>query len=237
MRSFALQHQGHSLAHKIVGDRLPVELRDEIGDELAKLLIKDAATRIWKNSARDPSARAHKFMFGPSTDCTRSELVDRSNYALLSKREAAEGEVRTEALLTAVNRLEGAEGEEQRYTHLSAALIRPSMAMLVPNVAKHSGGRSLSLAGGKMFVNNNPDSAAGPSWDNIGVAWRPGETGVAKRLVQFDNVEASMRAWDQGLVEGLVEGMGLRVVGVSGVEGTAGGIGPEFRMLQVLEWH
>jgi len=234
MRSFALQHQGYYLAHRIIGDRLPTELCDKIGAELVKLLVKDTA-QVWKKMVHDPTARANKFGFGPATDCTRSELVGRSKYTLLSRRATAEGkEVQTNASLAVVDRLGAAEGEDQRYVHVSASSIRPSMAMLVPKVAKHSGGPSLSLAGGRILVSNHPDSDAQPSWDNISVGWRSGESGVAKRLVQFDNVEASIRAWDQDLVERLVSGMALHAVDVNGVEGTGGGMKPEFRMLQKL---
>ena len=237
MRSFALEHQGHYLAHRIIGDRLPAELCDEIGAELVKLLKRDAA-RLFKKTADDPTARVLKFMFGPGTaNCTGSELVGRSKYELLSRCETADGEVWTDASLTVVDRVGAAEGEEQRYVHVSAALIRPSIAMLVPNVAKHSGGPSLSLAGGSIFVDNHPDSDTGPSWEKIGIAWRSRQTGVAKRLVQFDHVEASIRAWNQALVERLVDGMGLRAVDVNGVEGTGGGMKPELRMLQELEWN
>jgi hypothetical protein len=59
----------------------------------------------------------------------------------------------------------------------------------------------------------------------------------ARRLVQFDDVEESIRVWNQGLIERLVNGMSLRVIDVRGVEGTGGGLKPEFRLLQQLWWN
>jgi hypothetical protein len=55
--------------------------------------------------------------------------------------------------------------------------------------------------------------------------------------VQFDDVEESIRVWNQGLIERLVDGMSLRVIDVRGVEGTGGGLKPEFRLLQQLWWN
>jgi hypothetical protein len=54
--------------------------------------------------------------------------------------------------------------------------------------------------------------------------------------MQFDDVEDSIRAWNPGLIERLVEAMSLRVIDVRGVEGTGDGMKPEFRLLQQLGW-
>jgi hypothetical protein len=66
---------------------------------------------------------------------------------------------------------------------------------------------------------------------------RTGEPSSAKRLIQFDDVEASIRTWNPKLVGSLVSRMGLRAVDGSGLEGTGGGMKPEFRILQKLEWY
>jgi hypothetical protein len=234
VRSLAIQHQGHFLAHRVIGDRLPPELCDEIGAELSTLLEKDAA-QVWKKMKDDPEARAAKFHINHANP-TESEVVGRRKYELMSACETTEGKVKVNAALICVDLFEAAEGREQRYVHLSAALIRPGISTLVPNLAKHSGGPALTLANGRMLVKNCPDSADKPSMELVAVDLRTGEPGGAKRLIQFDDVEASIRTWNPKLVESLVSGMGLRAVDVSGVEGTGGGMKPEFRILQQLGW-
>jgi hypothetical protein len=238
-RSQVLQHQGLRLAHRIIGDRLPTELCDEIGGELAKLLVKDTA-QLWKAMEDRRLSRWIKFQRGATAAFVGgSEMLGLRDYNRMSRCETPEGVVRVRdqnVLVDSVGDVEE-KGAEERYVHLSAALVRPSISMLVPNVAKLSGGPVLTLANGAMKVGNIPDGPTQLSEEYVGVRWRSGEPQYgAKRLVQFDDVEESIRAWNKGLIERLVEGMGLRVVNVRGVEGTGGGMKPEFRLWQQLCW-
>jgi hypothetical protein len=238
-RSQVLQHQGNYLAHRIIGDRLPAELCNEIGSELTTLLVKDAAD-LWKKMENDQVFRGIKFGTSPAavaTTLTGSERVGRRQYNRLSRCKTAQGTVRVRDTAVVVGRIGSAEGAEQRYVHLSAALVRPSISMLVPREAKFSGGPSLTLANGGMRVVNIPDGPTEVSGEAIYVGWNSGEGGSAKRLVQFDDVEASIRAWNQKLIERLVSGLELRVVDVRGVDGTGGGLKPEFRTLQQVYWN
>ncbi|KAM0689628.1 hypothetical protein Q7P36_010499 [Cladosporium allicinum] len=233
MRSLATQHQGNYLAHKVIGDRLPTELCDEIGAELSTLLEKDAA-QVWKEMKHDPEARTVKFHFEKATTM-ESERIGRSKYDLVSTCETAEGTVKVYAVLVRIEPLGAAEGQGQRYMHLSATLVRPSIATLVPNLANHSGGPPLLLANGKISVNISPNSAR-PSMETFAVSLRAGEPVGATMLIQFDDVEASIRTWNRDLIESLVSRLGLLTVDVSGVEGIRGGMKPELRILQRLEW-
>jgi hypothetical protein len=236
MRSLAIQHQGNFLAHRVIGDRLPPELCDKIGTELNTLLEKDAA-QVWEKMKHDPEARAARFRVR-NANPMESELVGRRNFDLMSACETVEGTVRVFPVPVCVDLIGAAEGGEERYVHLSAALVRPSIAALVPpNLARHSGGPPLSLADGKMVVRDFPNSAHRPSTECMAVDMRTGEPSSAKRLIQFDDVEASIRTWNPKLVGSLVSRMGLRAVDGSGLEGTGGGMKPEFRILQKLEWY
>jgi hypothetical protein len=238
-RSQVLQHQELRLAHRVIGDRLPTELCDEIGAELAKLLVKDNA-QLWKAMEKKPLDRWRKFQRGPAAATVGgSEGLGLRDYNRMSSCETPEGVVRVRDQTVWVDLVGATEGEvaKQRYVHLSAALVRPSISMLVPNVAKPSGGPVLTLANGAAIVANFPDGPTRLLTESIRVEWRSGEPqGSARRLVQFDDVEGSIHAWNQGLIERLVDGMGLRVIDVRGVEGTGDGMKPEFRLLQQLWW-
>jgi hypothetical protein len=238
-RSQILQHQGLRLAHRIIGDRLPTELCDERGAELVKLLVKDTA-QLWKAMEKKPMDRRIKFQRGLTAAAVGgSESLGLADYNRMSRCETPEGVVTVRDKTVWVDLVGATEekGAEQRYVHLSAALIRPSISMLVPNVAKLSGGPVLTLANGAAMVANFPDGPTRLLTESIRVEWKSGEPqGSANRLVQFDDVEESIRAWNQGLIERLVEGISLRVIDVRGVEGTGGGMKPEFRLLQQLWW-
>jgi hypothetical protein len=178
-RSQVLQHQGFRLAHRIIGDRLPTELCDEIGAELAKLLVKDTV-QLWKATKNKPLDRWKKFKRSPAaTTGGGSEELGLGDYNRMSRCETPQGtvEVRDKSVcVDLVGTVE--EGAKQRYVHLSAALVRPSISMLVPNVAKPSGGPLLTLANGAVMVANFPDGHHGPtglSTESIHVGWRSGE--------------------------------------------------------------
>lgn len=235
-RALALQHHAHRLAHRVVGTRLPAELRDEIGAELRKL-YDEAAARLWKRMRNDPAARLDRFRFDGATDIlTMAELAGKAIYDQLSKRGVAGGLVEVRAREISVDLLGAAKGEERGYVHLSAALVRPSITMMVPGVAVCSGGPSLCFAKGDMRVKIGADCAAHSARENVSVGWKDGEAGGVKSLVQFDDLEASMRGWDQGLIEDFVRKLGLVVLGVHGEEGLGDGMKPQFRIFRDFSW-
>jgi hypothetical protein len=238
-RSQVPQHQGLRLAHRVIGDRLPTELCDEIGAELAKLLVKDNA-QLWKAMKKKPLDRWMKFQREPAAATVGgSEALGLRDYNRMSSCETPQStvEVRDKSVWVDLVGAVEEEDAEQRYVHLSAALVRPSISMLVPNVVKSSGGPVLTLANGAVMVANFPDGPTRLSSEAFRVDWKSGEPqGSAKRLMQFDDVEDSIRAWNPGLIERLVEAMSLRVIDVRGVEGTGDGMKPEFRLLQQLGW-
>jgi hypothetical protein len=92
-RSQVLQHQGLRLAHRVIGDRLPTELCDEIGAELAKLLVKDNA-QLWKAMKKKPLDRWMKFQREPAAATVGgSEALGLRDYNRMSSCETPQGTV------------------------------------------------------------------------------------------------------------------------------------------------
>ena len=229
MRSRALQHHAHSLSHRVAGPRLPPELCDSIGADLLALL-QDDARNLWETT--DPADRASKFI---------SQLAGQRTYSTIAKRETADGTVRIRATGVCVDVLGGAAGEKQRYVHLSASLVRPNICAMVPGetAAGGGGGPGLSFGDGRMVATNQRDSDTRLSRERVSIHFQNGESGGAKRLLQFDDLNASIRGWNQGLIEAFVLELGLKVIdrhGVRGEEGIGGVIEPEFMMMQELKW-
>ena len=234
-RALALQHHAYRLAHRVVGTRLPQELCDTIAAEL-HIIYVEAAGQVWRKMKEDPQARMDKFRFNGSATPTKSELAGMAMYLKMCQCGVAGGVAEVRTTPVSVDVLGATEGEEQRYVHVSAAVVRPGVAMMVPGVTECSGGSSLSFADGRVSVDNEPDCAAHSSWEDVRVDWTCGEASWTKRLVQFDDVEASIRGWDQQLIESFVQEMELKVIGVRGEKEPGGGMKPQFRMLQTLEW-
>jgi hypothetical protein len=90
-----------------------------------------------------------------------------------------------------------------------------------------------------MVATNQPDSDMQMSREQFSIHFQNGEINGAKRLVKFDDLNASIREWNQGLIEAFVLELGLKVIdrrGVRGEEGIGGVIEPEFMMMQELKW-
>jgi hypothetical protein len=243
LRNLAFQHHARFLAHRTIGNRLPPELCDEIGVRLGAL-HSEAAEKLWKRMGDDDlDARTRKFRYGvngSAVGLTRSEIKGLQEYSKLVRREDVSGEGGEQLLLMAMETdidLLGAEGGDQRYVHLSATLVRPSLSMLVPGTAMCSGGGppQMVFADEAMAVTNR---LAGPSQaasETVQVAWRG--HGSAARLLKVDGLEASVRGWDQEFVEGFIERLALNPVTVQNRDGPdGGGLKPEFMLLQKLMW-
>jgi hypothetical protein len=236
-RALALQDHASYLAHRVAGHRLPAELCDQIGSELT-VLHTEGAERLWESMEGDPGARSEMFRYGAGTaSLTGSEKAAWIIYTKLSKRDVADGTVIVQAVDAHLNLLlRGAErGNNQRYIHLSASLIKPSVSMPVPGVVPTAGGSPMSLANGTaMRTRNQKASAKRPSSDNVTVL--PEGSGGAARLIQLDDVEASIHGWNLDLIESFVGLLKLETVIVPGEKGTRGGMEPRLRLLQRLKW-
>jgi hypothetical protein len=240
MRSQALQNHAHSLSHRLAGPRLPPELCDSIGADLLTLLQNDAR-QLWETT--DPADRASKFMYGDPSTLARSQLVGQRMYSKIATRETADGMVGIRATGVCVDVLGGAAGEKQRYVHLSASLVRPNIRGMVPGETAAGGGGGgglgLSFGDGRMVATNQRESNTQVSREQVSIHFQKGGIGGAKRLLQFDDLNASIRGWNQGLIEAFVLELGLKVIdrrGVRGGEGIGGVIEPEFMMMQELKW-
>jgi len=233
LRGLALQHHAHYLAHRIVGTRLPPELCDEIGAELGALYLQ-GAERMWKRMKHDPMARTKKFDFwmAGTDNPTESEKSGVATYMKLAKRDVPEGTIVVLRMMTQID-LPGTQHKVQRYVHLSASLTIPSVSMLVPGLAACSGGPAVKFAN-KMLVANQAGGAAQQSAEGLRIDLN--DAGSVARVVQLDDVEASIRGWNQKLVEGFVEQLALEVVAVRDEKGSYGRIKPELRLLQRWHW-
>jgi len=236
LRWLSFQHYAASLAHRLVGSRLPPELCDEIGAELSKLHFQDAKQQ-WTRMKDDPDARMKEFLEanGPiqGPNSTESEKAFEAMWVKLKSCVVAEGQMRIHLKQACIDLL-GAEGKDRRYVHLSASLVRPSVSVLVPGAAPYSGGPSMSLANNAVTVVNAPADAHTESFDYVRI--RCNRPGSAKRLVQLDDVEASIRGWNQEFVENFVEQLKLDVVTPSGEQEPGGGMKPHLTLLQQLDW-
>jgi hypothetical protein len=230
-RSQVQKHHAHFLSHRIAATGLPPELCDEIGGHLLTLLQKDS-TQLWKKMAHDPVAREARFSLGCNFFNAESKLALRKFYDRITRCETTDGTANIRCVDVFVDDADGADGEVRRYVHISASMIKPSMCVMVPGEASSSGGPELSFRNGRVKVSNQPDGDSEPSWDAVRVFMSTGEAGRASRLVQYDDLDASIRGWNQKLIEVFVSGLGLKVAGVRGEEG----IQPKFRMLQQMAW-
>lgn len=237
LRSLALQHYAASLAHKVVESRLPPELCDEIGAELSKLHFRDAK-QVWKRMKDDPDARTMKFRDAFDitifTNHTESEDATTKKFGSLLSCDVAEGQITLRTVDAKIDLLD-AEGKDQRYTHVSASLNTPSVSMLVPGAEPYSGGPAMSLANKAMTVVNAPARPDALSLDFVSIRLKRPDS--AKRLVQLDDVEACIRGWNQQFVENFVEQLMLDVVTPGGEKEPGGGMKPQLRLLQHLNWN
>jgi hypothetical protein len=249
-RALALQSHASYLAHRVAGERLPPELCDEIGAHL-RTLLHQGAKRLWKGMKDDPRARADRFQYNgraANARLTAAETAGRAAYLELARREVAGGggggggTVKIQAAEALLDVPGGgarhgstSNSNSMRYIHLSASLGQPGLSVLAPGAVSCAGGPEMSFAQGAMVANHQPASARGPSAEVLCVRW-DGRSGGAARLLQLDDVEASMRGWDQALVEEFVGRLGLVPVVVRGEEGTRGGMEPRLRLLQRLRW-
>jgi hypothetical protein len=233
-RALALQHHARYLAFKVARALLPVELCDQIGIEIYTLQVEDAL-RLWKKMKGEPEARLRKFQYGDGTGTglgtlLNSELVGQALFACLSVRGVADGTIHIKASEACIDLLSAVPGKFQRYIHLSASLTRPSVSMLIPGVAACSGGGAVSLANNKLIVANQPDSATQQSSETVYLGWD--STTTVARLVQMDDVEASIRSWNQEFIEKFVKQLELDAVIVRGEDGSRDGLKPQLRLLQ-----
>jgi len=236
-REVALQYHASYLAHRVAGHRLPAELCDQIGSELAAL-HSEGAERLWNTMEGDPGARSEKFKYnGPTANLTASEKAARVTYLKLSKRDVADGTVRVQALEAHLDLPGGAErGNNQRYIHLSASLIKPSVNMLAPGVVASIAGAPLaSLMEGAVRVSRH-QSASTTRTSSESAFIHPKDSGGITRLLQLDDVEASIHGWNLDLIESFVGLLKLEAVIVPGEKGTRGGMEPRLRLLQRLKW-
>jgi len=229
-----LEHHASYLAHRVVGTRLPPELRDDIGLELASF-YHETASQLWNKMKHDPIARHARFGHSAAIPMD-SEVAGEKRYYQLAKRHVAEGTVSLRATEIFSSILDDAAGEDQHYMHLSASLVRPGMSVLVPGRAILSGGPSMSFGNGHVLVGCEKDSATCGSYESAIITCKGDKGGHVARLMQFDNVEASVRGWNQELIESFVAELRLKVVGLQCEEGLVGGIRPRLMMQQVLHW-
>jgi hypothetical protein len=156
-----------------------------------------------------------------------------AEFLALTTLDVPEGRIKVVAEETNI-KLSGAEGDGQRYVHLSASLKNPGVSLLLaPGVAAYSGGPAMVLAD-EMTVAIEPAGFGQRACEDVDVRW-DGAGGV-HRMVQLDDVGASIRGWNQEFVEGVVAQMDLRVVNLGSEEGPGGGIRPELRLLQHWWW-
>jgi hypothetical protein len=234
-RALALQNHASYLAHRVAGDRLPAELCDQIGSELA-VLQTEGADRLWGSMKDDhPGARAMKFRYGSGTaNLTASEKAARTIYTKLSKRDVADGTVVIQAVDAHLGVPGGAaRGNNQRYIHLSASLIKPSVSMLAPGRVPST--PSISLAKG-IAMRTSYQAASATRTSTEGVTVRPESSGAAARLVQLNDVEASIQGWNLDLIESFVGQLELEAIIVQGEGGTRSEMKPRLRLLQRLKW-
>jgi hypothetical protein len=236
-RALALQNHASYLAHRVAGARLPAELCDQIASELA-VLRTEGADRLWESMKDNyPSARAMKFQYAVWTaNLTASEKAGLAIYSQLSKRDVADGTVRVQAVEAHLGLPGGAaRGNNQRYIHLSASLIKPSVSMLAPGRLPGTSGPSMSLAKGTSIRTSYlAASALRTSTESVTV--RPERSGAAARLLQLDDVEDSIHGWNLDLIESFVGQLELEAVIVQGEGGTRGEMEPRLRLLQRLKW-
>jgi hypothetical protein len=235
-RSQALKHHAHFISHRIAGKGLPPELCDEIGEHLLTLLQNDA-TQLWERMEHDPAAREARFRLGRYSFNTEPKLALERFYKRIAHCETAAGTVKIEGSGVYVDVLDGAGSEEHRYVHLSASLVRPSVSLVVPGEVACSGGPQLSFRDGRVNASNRQGGATPLLRDEVRVFMSAGAgVGKANRLVQYDDVDTSIRSWNQQLIETFVLELGLKVICVRGDEGLGSGTQPKFRMLQRLTW-
>jgi hypothetical protein len=232
LRSLSQEQYAHHLAHKIVESRLPPELCDEIGAHLSTLLYQDAE-RIWRKMKDDKAARGnHFFAFDASNPPTKSEQASIEKYRKMTLLEVAGGRVKIAAEEVSINLLDE-EGTHREYMHLSASLKSPSVSMLVPGGAAYSDGPPVVISNDEMTVSIEPTSdTQRSSCEDVHILWD--SAGGVARIMQLNDVGASIRGWNQKFIEGFVTQMDLRVVNMGG--GPGGGLQPELRMFQDWRW-
>lgn len=234
LRLMSQQQYAHYLTHKIVEARLPTELCDEIGAHLSTLLYQDAE-RMWKRMKDDKSSRMDHFqVFNASNPPTESEQAFIAKFRKMLQLEVAGGRVKITAEEANIQLLDE-EDKDRKYTHLSASLASPSVSMLVPGAAPYSSGPSMLVANDEMTVSIQPVSVTQrSSCEQVRI--HQDSAGGMARIMQLNDVGASIRGWNQEFVEGFVKQLDLRVVNLSSEEGPGAGLQPELRLLQHWRW-
>ena len=232
LRSLSQQCYAQHLAHKIAGARLPAELCDEIGTQLSTLLAQ-GAERMWKRMKDDPDARSAKFLEHDTSGSapTDSEKAFFDKFRRLTEIDVAEGQLKLVGEAVDIG-VPGVEDQVQRYIHLATSLKNPIVSMLVPQEAVHSGGPSIALANRAITISYEPAGGSLPTFEFVRIRCK--DAGDVGRLVQLNDVEASIRGWNQEIVEKFVEQFGLEVVTAHGEDG--GGMKPQLRLSQRLIW-
>lgn len=205
-----------SLAHRVLFPRLPIELVEQVADELVLLREQDAR-HICKSMRKDPAARYEKFEAG-------SESTGRLHSSGMR------------AMSVRVN-MPGVDVPAVRYMHLSMGAEQPGVEMLVPETkVATSGGPAMRYGNDMVQVSCRPDSGEEPS--SI-VTEFPGGLGepVKERvntLLLLDGVEEAMKAWDAEVVKKLVADWKLKAVALNEESGLE--LKPRLRMMQVVSW-
>jgi len=219
-RRLAKTHYAKFLAHHVIESRLPVELVEQIIEDMIEL-DNTEMLQLWKalTSRKSPRETVFKLPTVGGTEAEKAALEELKvlNHSTLCGRVVV-GE---------------SDGRSMNYVHISASTDRPSLTQLYPG-ATPSTGPALHFEDGHLQVHCHPGTATAISREHVQIRQSAKKRQVA-RLVEVDGIEDAIRNWDQEAVERYVKVLGLKVVFMNG-EAEGQMLRPRLRLLQSVEW-
>jgi len=219
-RRVAKTHYAKFLVHRVIESRLPVELIDQIVEDLVDLDHAEMSS-LWRTFKGRKCQRDTKFQL-PVVGGTEAEKAAVKELDLLNSI-ALCGKV-------VVAR---SDGTSMKYVHISAIANRPNFAEIYPGPAPPVG-PALQFADGHLQVHCHPGTETAVSREHVQI--KPSsKKRQAARLVQVDGIEDAIKNWDQEAAEHYVKFLRLQVVFMYG-EDEGQKFMPRFRLLQSVEW-
>jgi hypothetical protein len=208
------------LVQRVIESRLPVELIDQIIEDLVDLDCAEMS-RLWRTFKARKCQRDTKFQLplvgGTEAEKAAVKEVDMLNgIALCGKVVVAKSD-----------------GASMKYVHISASANRPNLAELYPGPAPPVG-PALRFADGHLQVHCHPGTETAISREHVQIQ-PSSKKRQAARLVQVDGIENAIKNWDQEAAEHYVKFLRLQVVSMYG-EDDGQKLMPRFRLLQSVEW-
>jgi hypothetical protein len=219
-RRLAKTHYAKFLIPRVIESRLPVELIDQIIEDLVDLDLVEMSS-LWRTFKGRKFQRDIKFQLplvgGTEAEGAAGKELDLLNgIALCGKVVVAKSD-----------------GASMKYVHISASANKPNLAELHPGPAPPIG-PALHFADGHLKVHCHPGTETAVSREHVQIQPRSKKRQAA-RLVQVDGIEDAIKNWDQETAEHYVKFLKLQVVSMYG-EDKGQKLIPRFRLLQSVEW-